>query len=97
MNLDDVNIMIADELCEQLDIEGVVINPANLKSGLLIMSSKDDSFTLHVFELKMSNESDYQIVKEICTQAYPAFSDMVNYLDSLSNFNEDDFSEFLKN
>lgn len=96
MDLENVNIYLEDDLCERLDVEGAVINPSDLQSGLLVMSSKDDTFTLHVFKLTMGNDSEYQIEKEICSQTYPSYTDMVNFLDSLTTFKTEDFSEFLK-
>ncbi|WP_215556773.1 hypothetical protein [Bacillus mycoides] len=47
MAIDNCSLIIENELLEKYDLEGMLINPLEPQFGLLIVSSKDESFILH--------------------------------------------------
>lgn len=45
--IDNCSLIIENESLEKYDLEGMLINPLEPQFGLLIVSSKNESFILH--------------------------------------------------
>jgi hypothetical protein len=89
-------VIIEDELLEQFDFEGVLINTLEPDIGMLVMSRKDDTFTLHVFQIKLNQLSEYHVTHELTVKSFPTLSHMQYSLRSFSSIKDYEFMDFLK-
>ncbi len=89
-------VIIKDELIEHFDFEGVLINTAEPHIGMLVMSSKDDTFTLHIYQMKLNHLSEYHVTNELTAKSFPTLSHMQYFLSSFSSIKEYEFMDFLK-
>lgn len=58
-----ISIAIDNELIEQFDYEGLLVHPIKPQLAMLIMSSKDNNFTLRIFKMELKNGIEYQIIR----------------------------------
>lgn len=89
-------VIIEDELLEQYDFEGVLINTSIPKTSMLVMSSKDDTFTLHIFQIKLNNDSEYHVSAELTAKSFPTLSHMQYFLNAFSSIKDYEFVDFLQ-
>ncbi|MFD1357671.1 hypothetical protein ACFQ4X_07110 [Fictibacillus halophilus] len=95
MNVGTFTLEVDNELLEEFDFEGMLIHPHNQDLGMLVLSSKDDSFTLHIFKIMLQNES-YHIENKLLQQTFSTLQNMYVFLESFSTFSSDQFSSFLE-
>jgi hypothetical protein len=89
-------VIIEEELLEHFDFEGVLINTLEPQIGMLVMSSKDDTFTLHIFQMKLNHTSEYHVTNELTAKTFPTLSHMQYFLTSFSSIKDFEFMDFLK-
>jgi hypothetical protein len=95
LNVGNCKVDIENELLEKHDFEGMLINPLEPQLGILVMSSKDDSFTLHIYKLQSQDENEYHIVKELTTKTFSNLVGMQYFLNTFSTYKAEDFIDFL--
>ncbi|RDU38926.1 hypothetical protein DRW41_05055 [Neobacillus piezotolerans] len=61
MAIKNFSFVIDNEILEQLDYEGILVHPIKQNEVMLVMSSKDNNFTLHIYKLKKESSNDYYI------------------------------------
>ncbi|MBB6444331.1 hypothetical protein [Bacillus benzoevorans] len=89
-------VIIEDELLEHFDFEGVLIHTLEPQTGMLVMSSKDDTFTLHIFQMKLNHTFEYHVTNELTAKSFPTLSHMQYFLTSFSTIKDYEFMDFLK-
>lgn len=95
MKIGNCSIIIDNELTEQFDFEGVLIHPHKPQDGMLVMSSKDDTFTLHIYKLNSQKEAEYHIVKELTSKSFTSSVGMQYFLNTFSTYKANDFMNFI--
>jgi hypothetical protein len=91
------SLVIDNDLLENFDFEGMLIRPSDARFGMLVMSSKDSTFTLHIYKLRLQNKKfEYHIDKELTTKTFTTLTEMQFFLNTFSIFKEDDFTDFLQ-
>lgn len=63
---------------------------------MLVMSSKDDTFTLHIYKIQSQNDSKYHIQKELTVKTFTTIVGMQYFLNTFSTYKDDDFMNFIK-
>lgn len=89
------SLEIENSLLEQLDFEGMLINLLDPQLGMLVMSSKDDTFTLHIYKLQSQNKEKYHIVEKITTKTFTTLMGMQYFLNIFSNYTSEEFMGFI--
>jgi hypothetical protein len=98
MNVElNYSLVLDNELLEKFDFEGILISPLEPQNGLFVLSSNDDSFTLHIYKLQLNDEFEYHIDKQLTIKTFKSKREMQYFIDEFSNYNSDDFIDFLKN
>jgi hypothetical protein len=96
MSIKSCSLILDNDLREQFDFEGLLVNSHNPQFAMLVMSSKDDTFTLHIYKLYLQNKKmEYHIEKELTTKTFTTLIEMQNFLKAFSSFNKDDIMDFL--
>lgn len=95
LKIGNCSVVIENDLLEKYDFEGMLINPLEPQLGLLVMSSKDDSFTLYIHKLQLQGEFEYHIVKELTTKTFTSLVGMQYFLNTFSTYKADEFSDFI--
>ncbi|MBP3041009.1 hypothetical protein J9303_16185, partial [Bacillaceae bacterium Marseille-Q3522] len=75
MKIGNYLVLMSKKLLEQLDVEGIILHPSVPQFGLLVMSSKDDTFTLHFFKLEIHGKYEYRLVKKLTSRLFTNFID----------------------
>jgi len=96
MKVGNCSLVIDNELLEQFDFEGMLINPLDSQLGMLVMSSKDDTFTLHIYKLQSRSEFEYHIEKELTTKTFSNLVGLQYFLNRFSNYKASEFMEFIQ-
>jgi hypothetical protein len=96
LKIGNCNVVIDNQLLEENDFEGTLINPLEPQQGLLVLSSKDDTFTLHIYMLQSNEDSEYHIVEKLTTKTFTNLVGMQYFLKTFSKYNTDEFMNFVK-
>lgn len=91
-----ISIAIDNELIEQFDYEGLLVHPTRPQLAMLIMSSKDDNFTLRIFKTELQNGSEYHIIKELTSKTFTSLFGMQDFLKTFSTYKANEFMDFIK-
>lgn len=92
----DIEVEMDTELLEKFDIEGILIPPSHAQQGMLVLSSKDDTFTLHIYKLQLKREFEYCIEKKLTSKTYKSLTGMNYFIKTFSHYNEGDFMNFIQ-
>ncbi|MBZ5751346.1 hypothetical protein [Metabacillus rhizolycopersici] len=92
----NINLIIDDELLEQFDYEGMLVHPLEPQQAMLVMSSKDDTFTLRIYKLQLQDGLGYHIVKKLTTKTFSTLVGMKYFLNTFSHFKANDFINFTR-
>jgi hypothetical protein len=95
LSIRDCKVDIENELLELFDFEGTLINPLEPQLGMLVLSSKDDTFTLHIYKLQSHSKHEYHIEKELTTKPFSSLVGMQYFLNTFSTYNSEEFMDFL--
>jgi hypothetical protein len=87
---------IDGKLLEKYDVEGALIStvPGPLY-GLLVLSTKNDTFALHFYKLQSNGKSKLYIEKKLTTKTFSTFNSMQFFLNAFSYFSSDHLIEFM--
>ncbi|WP_312471218.1 hypothetical protein [Neobacillus sp.] len=96
MKVGNCSLVIDNELLEQLDFEGMIVNALNPVLGMLVMSAKDDTFTLHIYMLQSQSEFEYHIDKKLTTKTFSSLVGMQYFLNKFSSYKASEFMEFVQ-
>jgi hypothetical protein len=90
------SLIVDTELWETKDFKGMLINPTDINKGLLVMSERDDTFTLHIYKLTLLDDNQYGYEKLLTTKSFTTAIAMDSFLQTFSTFQKDDFKDFLR-
>ena len=63
--------------------------------GMLVLSTRDSSFTLHIYKLQSEAEHEFHIVKKLTTRTFSTLTSMQYFLSSFSTYKANEFMAFL--
>jgi hypothetical protein len=89
------SVEIENELLEQYDFEGTLISTENPEKGLLILSSRDSTFTLHIYQLRAHGLFEYHIEKELTAKTFATLKGLQYFLDAFSQSGSDEIIHFI--
>jgi hypothetical protein len=90
------SLIVDTKLWETKDFEGMLINPTDINKGLLVMSERDDTFTLHIYKLTLLDDNQYGNEKILATKSFTTAVAMDFFLQTFSTFQSDEFKDFLR-
>ncbi|WHY79041.1 hypothetical protein QNH20_07900 [Neobacillus sp. WH10] len=96
MNVENCSLVIDDELLEKFDFEGMLVNALNPELGMLVMSGKDDTFTLHIYMLQSQSEFEYHVDRKLTTKTFSSLVGMQYFLNKFSNYKASEFMDFVQ-
>ncbi|WP_226528175.1 hypothetical protein [Metabacillus niabensis] len=95
MSVENIRVIIANELLEQFNFEGLLIHPLEPELAMLVLSSKFDSFNLQIYQLKLYDDLNYHIEKLLTVKSFSAMVEMEYFIKTFAAFNDEDFMRFI--
>jgi hypothetical protein len=89
-------LIIDTELWENYDFEGMLINPQDMNKGMLVMSERNDTFTLRIYKLQLLDGNQYGKEKLLTKKSFKTAANLQNFLNTFSTFKADQFTEFYR-